>query len=575
MNQTDQNPAAVKPEASKTGNRIALLDMTLLAVFVMAVYAGRMTTLTIRGEESRRARIAVEMMESGDWVVPRQQGLPFLSRPPLQNWVIALLGLARGDVDVVAIRLPSVLAVLLTTLLVYGYSRTFLSRAGAMTAALAFATFGQVLEMGRLGETEALFTVLVIGSLILWHWGFSQGWPRIAAWTVAYLLIALAVLAKGPQPPVYFATSVGLYLLVARRWREAWSLPHLLGILVFLLVWGAWQMAFYLRLDLDSVWRIYAGDVALRFADNRVARFFEHLVTYPFELVFGCLLPWSVLLIVMLRRDFRKAAGPMPDQVVFLLCCLLTTFPSCWLVSGAKGRYYMPLYPCVAILAGWVAQRCWEAEASVKWRSMWRHFVSALAIAMAASVPVVLVATGFPRLIPALVQPWPVACLYAAACLILAAIAWRCREGLTERQQLAGAACIAALLGLAHSSLVTNAMVYSSERATQQAVAELKRSLPPGAELVSFGPVHHLFAYYYRDPIRQLPESGMAGGAPPSVEYFCVGNDFSPPGRPPFPFETLAVVSCERNHRPSPRSVVLVGRLDSSMKAASRAGEVK
>ena len=53
------------------------------------------------------------MLASGDFIVPRQQGLPFLSRPPVQNWAIALVSLVRGKTDPVAIRLPSVLAVLL------------------------------------------------------------------------------------------------------------------------------------------------------------------------------------------------------------------------------------------------------------------------------------------------------------------------------------------------------------------------------------------------------------------------------------------------------------------------------
>src|SRR5208283_1907920 len=112
---------------------------------------------------------------TGDWIVPRQQGLPFLSRPPVQNWAIALVSLARGEIDPVAIRFPSAVAILLTVTLIYAYGRTFLSRLGALCAMVAYPTMGLVLQFGWLGETEALYTLIVAGALIVWRWADATG----------------------------------------------------------------------------------------------------------------------------------------------------------------------------------------------------------------------------------------------------------------------------------------------------------------------------------------------------------------------------------------------------------------
>ena len=79
------------------------------------------------GEETRYATAAREMLATGDWTVVRQQGQIFPERPPMTIWPMALLGELRGDVDPIAIRLASVTAVVLTSLLIYGYSRQFLS----------------------------------------------------------------------------------------------------------------------------------------------------------------------------------------------------------------------------------------------------------------------------------------------------------------------------------------------------------------------------------------------------------------------------------------------------------------
>src|SRR5262249_17746087 len=160
------------------------------------------------GEESRWAQVAREMMQTGDWVVPRQQGMPLLSRPPMHSWLIALAASVRMKMDAVAVRLPALLAILLTTLLVYFYSRQFLDRLGALAAGCAFATFPEVLHLGRYAESEACFALFVSAPLLLWHWGYSRDSSRTLIWVSCYALAALGALTKGPQAPVYFAGGV-------------------------------------------------------------------------------------------------------------------------------------------------------------------------------------------------------------------------------------------------------------------------------------------------------------------------------------------------------------------------------
>ncbi len=65
---------------------------------------------------------------------------------------MALVGLVRGQVDLVAIRLPSALAMLLLTLGIYAYAQSWLSRVGAFGAAAMFATMGQVLATWPVGR---------------------------------------------------------------------------------------------------------------------------------------------------------------------------------------------------------------------------------------------------------------------------------------------------------------------------------------------------------------------------------------------------------------------------------------
>ena len=79
------------------------------------------------------------------------------------SWLIALAASARGAFDPIAVRLPSVLAVLGTTLLIYGYGRSFLGRPAALAAAAGFAAMPEILQMGRLAESDAVFTFFLGG----------------------------------------------------------------------------------------------------------------------------------------------------------------------------------------------------------------------------------------------------------------------------------------------------------------------------------------------------------------------------------------------------------------------------
>ena len=76
------------------------LEWEFWAVLLLTglIYGSRLGETPPSGEEPRRGQVAREMIASGDWIVPRQQGLPFLSRPPVQNWAIAA-GLAGAGKD--------------------------------------------------------------------------------------------------------------------------------------------------------------------------------------------------------------------------------------------------------------------------------------------------------------------------------------------------------------------------------------------------------------------------------------------------------------------------------------------
>ncbi len=243
------------------------IQVLWLVVLVGGVFFTRIDDLNLHGEETRRAQVAAEMLWSGDWLVPHQQGEIYLSRPPLGSWAIAAAAELRGTLDAVTVRLPTILATLLTTLLIYAYTRNFLSRTGAFLSALAYPTMAQVLQLGRVAESEGLFTLLISASLLVWHWGYLRKWPAWGFWTAGYVLSALAGLTKGPQGIAYFVGPVWFYLIVLeRQWRELLRPAHWLGVAAGLATVASWQVPYMLATSWDAGIAVWFTQASNRFA---------------------------------------------------------------------------------------------------------------------------------------------------------------------------------------------------------------------------------------------------------------------------------------------------------------------
>lgn len=546
--------------AARQTPRWVELEVWVLVLLVGLIYFGRLTTLTLRGEEPRRAMVAYEMLENGDWVVPKMQGEPWLSRPPLHNWVIALVALATGDVDPIAIRLPSVLAILLTTLLVYGYARCFLPPLGAFAAGASFATMGHVLELGRLGETEALFTLLLSGALLFWHAGYERGWPAAVTWVVGYGLAALAALAKAPQPPVYFAGSIGVFLILRREWRRLFTGAHLAGLLAFAVIFGAWEIPFYLRLGWDGVGKIWAGEIFLLFLGQTVSTMVNHLLAYPGK-VFIATLPWSLLLSCFLFKGFRERLGEARSLVAFLTSCILVAFPTVWLPPGSRGRYFMPLYPCIAVLIGLVVQRCAESPGGTPWRRVWEWYLRSVAGVMVAAGLAVL---GLSLLASPDEVAWAQPPLFALAYALVGigtatALYWVGRPGGAALGGRVAILLVAGFMGLTFTGVLTNKHLNTSVD-TAAAVARLKQELPQGHRLVSLTPVHSLFVYYYREPIALVAWPDDGSTLEVEGTYFCF-NRFPGSAAPiPFAWEEIAAISVARSRVSRSQQDVVIGR---------------
>jgi len=538
-------------------------EVFFLTLFVVLAYFVRAGELPLRGEESTRAQMAFEMVSGNDFLVPRAQGQPFRIRPPLQMWAIAFSGMALGDWSEWTIRLHSLLASLATTVLVYGYARTFLGRLGALAAGAAFASFADWFQMGRQAETEAIFTLLLGGALLLWHWGIVRGWPNWVVFSLGYGLMASAMLAKGMQAPVYFVGATWLYMVVMGDWKRMFSSGHAAGLAVGAGVVAAWVVPYARELGWAEVAMVWTGDPAYKVNGTvytwKSSELFRHLFTLPVELLAGTL-PWSPLIFTVFRSDFRSSWPAGWRHVAFLWTCIGVALPSIWIPPGGLPRYFAPLLPCVAVLAGasveWL-QRGGQGRAWIFLRAVAALLMAGLGTVMAFSPWL----TAFPKW-AGFAEPVPVAMAYAGVVFLMAVVTAFSGRISAPAGPRVGIVCLAAAMAVYFSGFVMDFRVRRSE-SPAEAMLAIKAALPPGQKLVSFGDQYlaPLFAYHYGLPITtRRPWPLKVEDLPEDLEYFCFESHGTDSRVLPFKWKQIGVFPLDRYRLPNPVSRVVVGQ---------------
>lgn len=554
------------------------LELLLLLLLVLSSYFTRLDHVPIMGEEGRHARSAINMIESGDWVVIRNQGVVFPDRPPMTFWLMAVSGLGRGSVDVHAIRFPSAVAVLLTALLLWGYCRRLGSPLEGIAAPAIFVTFGQVLQLGRLGESEAVFVLFVSASLLVWHLGFALGRSPTLTWSAGYALAALGALTKGLQAPVYFVVATGAFLLWRREWRWLLGRGQWIGVGVFSAIVLSWQIPYYLATDWSSVVGTWFAIVGPRLVPDSLV---SHLVTFPLKSL-SSLLPWSPVLLLLGSRAVRQGLWPrdLPrrtSRATFLLVSLAVTFPTVWLSAGARSRYYMPLYPLIAVLIAMILTHCAAADRDTRSGRIWRRFLSVTAFSVLFMLAIVAASFVFDGTPIANLRPpaaWASVIALSGLAAVVAALLARSRPG--QRPAAAAITLAAMFLGLLNAGSVLTEQA-ARRQDTAPAVAELRAKVPTPEALISFGPIHSRFRYFWGDLIPEIPWPLTVADLPAEVDYFSF--DLRPTDTPgtrlatrgmvvwttptalPFEWREIGRVDCGRKPMDPPDAEVIVGQV--------------
>jgi 4-amino-4-deoxy-L-arabinose transferase-like glycosyltransferase len=295
-------------------------------------------------EEGYVVGVARSAIEDGNWLVPHLYGWRFVERPHLMAWSVAALGAIFGGVDQWIARVPTVLSLLASCLLIFSLVRRHASALAGLFAAACFIVSPMMLQKIITAEPDIMVSSILFGTFIVWWNGAEHGPIGWLRWLAIGGLLALAVLVKGPQPIAYFGLGAGAFHLWRRQWLDLIRLAAA-GIMAGL-VTLAWYWAVYQPGDLDF-W-LYASKFGLNIPVYvRLLDSGHLLVTLLLEAM-----PALIVVAPFIPILWRTPTAKGHDLAIALLLYAVLASVALVVWPGARDRYAMPGLLAFAAAAG-------------------------------------------------------------------------------------------------------------------------------------------------------------------------------------------------------------------------------
>jgi 4-amino-4-deoxy-L-arabinose transferase-like glycosyltransferase len=186
------------------------------------------------GDEPLYATCAREMLQRGDWVVPRFNGEIFPEKPPLMFWTM-IAGYKVFGINELGARFGSAAMALLTALATYHLGRRlFTAEVGLWAGLILPATFIFTVS-ARAATVDSALTLATLLAILCFAFGGiakrrtsdnppepTPGLPDYVprswiSWVGVYACLGVAVLAKGPIGLLLPAAGIGLFLMVMNQ----------------------------------------------------------------------------------------------------------------------------------------------------------------------------------------------------------------------------------------------------------------------------------------------------------------------------------------------------------------------
>src|SRR5262245_54859515 len=181
---------------SAARSRAALVAVLAFAALVLGLPAGRAPLWD--PNEARYMLLARDILDSGRWLIPDLRGEPYLNKPQLFFWSVAVASLPGGEVTERTAALPAVLSSIATAAAVLAIGTTTWGWRVGVMATLAFGSTLGFFAIGHRGQSDVMVTAWTWWALFFLLRARREAW-RAAPLLGFYACVAGAIMSKGPM----------------------------------------------------------------------------------------------------------------------------------------------------------------------------------------------------------------------------------------------------------------------------------------------------------------------------------------------------------------------------------------
>lgn len=367
--------------------------LAIICVVTLLPFLG-LTDFHTKGEP-REAIVSYSMIETGNWILPINNGGDIAYKPPFFHWCIAAISAIAGEVTEYTSRMPSALALIA---MVLGGFMFYAKRRGTALALLMGLITLSNFEVHRAGMNCRVdmvltaFIVLALYQLYRWCEKDRSGFPWLAT-----LFMGCATLTKGPVGIILPCLVTGVYLLLrGTKFHKAFFSMTLVAIASCILP-ALWYMAAY-QLGGDNFIDLVMEENFGRFMGKMSYESHENPAYYNIITVVAGYAPYTLLVLLSLfTLTYHKISGKphelwqrfttyireMDNVRLFSLLSIVLIFVFYCIPKSKRSVYLLPIYPFIAyFLAEYIMYLAKKKPKAIK---IYGSFLSVVSIILLAT----------------------------------------------------------------------------------------------------------------------------------------------------------------------------------------------
>ncbi len=326
-------------------------SVLLISLFIMLYILPLGVRPLIIPDEPRYGEIPREMIASGDWIVPRLNGLRYFEKPVMGYWLNGLSICLFGE-NAFAVRFPSAMAAGISALMLFALMRRFAPRsAGELSnvspgilCAAVFLTCFQVYAIGTFSVLDSMLSLFVTAAMFSFFFVYMEDNPgrKMKVLAVFGAFCGFAFLTKGFLAFAVPVVAIAPFMIWEKRWKNLFAIAPI-PIAAAVLVSLPWALAIHFKEG--DFWHYFFW---IEHIKRFTAQDAQHSAPFWFFIpgLLGGALPWTALFPAFIS-GLKETSFKHP----------LNRFALCWFVfpflffSASSGKLLTYILPCFAPLA--------------------------------------------------------------------------------------------------------------------------------------------------------------------------------------------------------------------------------